>query len=100
MAVQSKSFTRMSTHGVVIFEVFMEYEDTDFQAVNDDGDPDDFRLIRFYGTNYGTNDRQVTVQRGNGQNWVDRTIPAGSTFSQNAGGPVKYESDVPVWSYS
>jgi len=100
MAVQTKSFCRISSRGEVLFEVFMEYEDTDFKTINDDGDPDDFRLIRFFGTNYGAEDRTVLVKRGNGVNWVERTIPAGESFSQNAGGPVKYESDVPVWSYS
>ena len=100
MAVQVKQFCRISTHGSVVFEVFMEYHDDDFRTINDDGDPDDFRVIRWYGTNHSAFPRTITVKRGNGQAWVDRTIPAGESFSQNAGGPVKYETDVPVWSYS
>ena len=78
----------------------MEYEDTDFQVPsNDDGDPDDFRVIRWFGENYSPNDIRVEVLKGNGQHWADRVIPAGSTFSQAAGGAVKYESDVPEWRY-
>jgi hypothetical protein len=77
----------------------MEYEDTVFRVTNDDGDPDDFRVIRWFGTNHSAHDIRVQVKRGNGQNWVDRTIPAGESFSQNAGGAVKYEFDVPEWRY-
>ncbi len=100
MAVQTKRVVRISAHGSVVFEVFMEYHDDDYRTLNDDGDPDDFRIIRFFGTNYSAFDKTVLVKRGNGQAWMSRTIPAGESFSQNAGGPVKYESDIPVWSYS
>ena len=100
MAVQTKSYIRMSRHSVVQFQVWMEYEDTDFRVTNDDGDPDDFRVIRWFGENFGTTDIHVEIKRGNGQSWRDVTIPAGSTFSQNAGGAVKYEFDVPEWRYS
>ena len=30
MAIQSKPFVRISSHGVVLLEAFMEYDDTDF----------------------------------------------------------------------
>ena len=100
MAVQTKSFCRISAHSVVVFDVFMEYEDTDFRVTNDDGDPDDFRVIRWYGQNHSAADIRVQVKRGNGQTWQERTIVAGSTFTQNAGGAVKYEFDVPEWRYS
>lgn len=100
MAVQTKPYVRMSAHGAVFFEVFMEYEDTDFRTTNDDGDPDDFRVTRFFGENYGTDDVTVDVRRGNGRSWRTFTTPAGSTFSQNTGGPVRYESDVPQWRFS
>ena len=99
MAVQSKSFCRISSHGVVQFQVFMEYEDTDFRVTNDDGDPDDFRVIRWFGENFTDADIRIQVKRGNGQNWQDRVIPANSTFTQNAGGAIKYEFDVPEWRY-
>ena len=100
MAVQTKQFCRISAHDQVVVEAFMEYEDTDYQKINDDGDPDDFRVVRWYGTNHSAFPLTITVKRGNGQVWVGRTIPAGDSFSQNAGGAVKYETDVPVWSYS
>ena len=99
MAVQTKSFCRISSHSVVTFEVFLEYHDDDFRVTNDDGDPDDFRVVRWFGTNYSAFDITVQVKRGNGQTWQERTIVAGSTFSQNAGGAVKYEFDVPEWRY-
>ena len=99
MAIQTKSFCRMSAHGTVIFEVFLEYEDTDFRTVNDDGDPDDFRIVRFFGTN-GAYERTFTVYRKNGTVWATRTVAPFEAFSEAAGGPVKYESDIPVWAYS
>jgi len=95
-----KRVSAMSHHGVVSWEVHMEYDETDFREINDDGDPDDFRVIRWYGTNFSVWDLTVVAKRGNGQAWMERVIPAGSTFSQNAGGPVKYQKDIPVWSYS
>ncbi len=101
MAVQTKSFCRISSHGVVQFQVWEEYEDTDFNVPsNDDGDPDDFRVIRWFGENFSDNPVTVQIIRGNGQHWQDTVIPAHTTFSQNAGGAVKYESDVPEWRYS
>jgi hypothetical protein len=100
MAIQTKSFCRISTHGVVRFEVFTEYHDDDFRVINDDGDPDDFRVIRWFGENYGPNDVSIQIIRGNGRHWQDIAIPADSTFTQNAGGPVRYEFDVPEWRYS
>jgi hypothetical protein len=99
MAVQTKSACRISTHGVVRFEVFTEYHDDDFKTINDDGDPDDFRVVRWFGENFGPNDVTIQMVRGNGQHWQDFVVPVG-TFSQNAGGPIKYESDIPVWRYS
>ena len=35
----------------------------------------------------------------NGKRWKTATVPAGETFSVNAGGQVRYESDVPEWRY-
>ncbi|MEN8233777.1 MAG: hypothetical protein ABFR89_02500 [Actinomycetota bacterium] len=100
MAVQTKPYLRMSAEGVVILEVFMEYQDDDYQEINDDGDPDDFRLVRFYGTNYSAYPRTVEIRKGNGQMWQAHTIPAGESFSVNAGGAVKYESDIPDWRWA
>lgn len=99
MAIRVKPYVRMSSHGVVFFEVFLEYEDTDFRETNDDGDPDDFRVIRWFGVN-GPEARTITVFRKNGNVWKAVTIPPGAVFEQVAGGPVKYEFDVPRWDYS
>ncbi len=99
MAVQTKPFVRMSRHGQVIFEVFMEYQDDDFKTVNDDGDPDDFRVIRWFGENFTDSPVGIEWLRGNGQSWRSASLAPHSTFSQNAGGPVKYESDV-HWRFS
>ena len=99
MAVQTKSFCRISSHSVVVLEVFIEYRDDDFNEINDDGDPDDFRIVRFFGTN-GANEVTITVYRKNGSVWANRTLAPLEPFTQNAGGPVRYESDVPVWTYS
>ena len=100
MAVQTKQYCRISSHSVVILEVFMEYEDTDYQTINDDGDPDDFKVIRWFGTNHSAYPKTVSMKRANGVSIMSRTIPAGESFSQNAGGAVKYESDIPIWTYS
>ena len=97
MAVQTKLYTRISGPSGLEVECFMEYEDTDYQEINDDGDPDDFRVIRWFGTNHHTLPLIVTLERASGQNWVSRTISAGADFSQNAGGAVRYESDIPQW---
>lgn len=97
MAVQAKPYARMSSGGVVLVECFMEYQDDDYQETNDDGDPDDFRVVRWYGTNHHTLPLVMTLQKGNGQNWKQATILAGESFSQSAGGAVKYESDIPQW---
>ncbi len=99
MAIQTKLWAQMSGKNGLLFEVFAEYDDADYQKINDDGDPDDFRIVRWFGTNHSTQSLVVSVQRGNGQNWVERTVPSGQSFSQNAGGAVKYESDVPSWGY-
>jgi hypothetical protein len=99
MAVQSKSFCRISANDEVVLQVFMEYEDTDFRVTNDDGDPDDFRVIRWYGTN-GAYERTVTLYRANGNVWRAQTFAPLEVFSVNAGGQVRYEFDVPKWSYS
>ena len=100
MAVQTKQYCRISSHSEVILEVFMEYDDADYQEINDDGDPDDFRVVRWYGTNHSAFDKTVTAYRPNGSVWGTRTITAGSTFTMDAGGAVKYESDIPRWTYS
>lgn len=99
MAIVSKPYCRISAHGSVVLEVFMEYDDTDYQEINSDGDPDDFRVVRWYGTNYSASDKTITMKRANGSAIVTRTLPAGATFEQSAGGAVKYESDVPIWAF-
>ena len=99
MAIQTTSYCRLSAHDGVTLEVFMEYEDTDFRVTNDDGDPDDFRVIRWFGENYSDDPITVEMVRGNGQHWQDHTIPPHTTFSQNAGGQVKYEFDIPEWRF-
>ena len=99
MAIQTKPCARISAHSVVLLEVFMEYDDSDFQEINDDGDPDDFRVVRWFGTNHTDRDFRIELMKGNGQHWQDRLVPPGD-FSQSAGGAVKYESDIPVWRYS
>ena len=100
MAIQNKLYTRISAGGSVVLEVFMEYDDADYQEINDDGEPDDFKVVRWYGTNHSAFDKTISMRRANGSSIVTRTITAGSTFEQNAGGSVKYESDVPIWAYS
>ena len=100
MAVATKQYTRISAHSELVLVVFMEYDDADYKDINDDGDPDNFRVIRWYGTNYSAYDKTVTLKRPNGSVWRQRTVLAGSTFSQDAGGAVKYESDIPVRTYS
>ena len=94
-----KLYTRISTHSQVILEVFMEYDDADYQEINDDGEPDDFKLIRFFGTNHSIYPKTVTTFKANGGVHWSRTIPANTDFSVNAGGQVKYESDIPVWAF-
>ena len=89
----------MSAHGEVTFEVFMEYHDDDYRGTDDMGDPDDFRVVRWFGTNHSAFDRTVTLFRPNGGVWRSRVIPAGEPFSQNAGGAVKYQTDIPRWVY-
>ena len=100
MAVQTKSYCRISMGDATSFVVFVEYENTDFRVTNDDGAPDDFRVIRFFGTNHSTVPLTIRVQRGNGQKWFEVVISAGESFSWDAGGPFRYESDVPVWTYT
>ena len=97
MAVQTKPVARISTHGVVLFEAFMEYHDDDYQEINDDGDPDDFRVIRWYGTNHAAYPMTVSTFRPNGMSRWTRTVAAGADWSVNSGGGVKYESDIPRW---
>jgi hypothetical protein len=99
MAVQTKSYCEISFGGELALEVFMEYQDDDFQTINDDGDPDDFRVIRWFGENHSDDPITVSMVRGNGQHWQDHEIPPHTSFSQNAGGSVKYESDIPVWRF-
>lgn len=77
----------------------MEYRDDDYQEINDDGDPDDFKVVRWYGTNHSAYPHTVTTYKANGGVQWQRTILAGSTFTVNAGGAVKYESDIPKWVY-
>jgi hypothetical protein len=78
----------------------MEYDELDFQIINDDGENDDFRVIRWFGTNHSAFDITIEAIKGNGQHWASRVLPAGESFSQNAGGAVKYESDIPEWRFS
>jgi len=100
VAVVTKRFVRISSSGSLVLEVFMDYEDTDWRTVNDDGDPDNFRVVRWHGTNHSAFPKTVTAYRPNGSVWGTRTVLAGSTFSVNAGGAVRYEFDVPRWSYN
>jgi hypothetical protein len=100
MAVQTKQYCRISAHSELVLVVFMDYEDTDYQTVNDEGEPDDFKVIRFHGTNYSVYPKTVTTFKANGGVMWVRTIPAGESFSVNAGGLVKHESDIPVWAYA
>ncbi len=100
VAVVVKRICRMSAHSEVILEVFMEVEDTDYRSTNDDGEPEDFRIIRWFGTNFSAFPRSIEIVRPSGRNWRTLVLPAGESFSQSAGGPVKYESDVPQWRYS
>ncbi len=99
MAVQTKQVVRISRHSQVQLQVFMEYHDDDYRVVNDDGDPDDFRVIRWFGENLSSTPVNIQILRSGGRKWRDFVIPTG-TFSQDAGGAVKYEFDVPEWRYS
>lgn len=99
MAVQSKLVCSVSHRGVLLFEAYADYHDDDFRTTNDDGDPDDFRVVRWYGTNHSDRDFTLSIQRGNGRRWADLTIPPG-TFEQAAGGSVRYEFDAPRWEIS
>jgi len=100
MAIQTKPYVVISSHGAVRLEVHMEYHDDDFRVPsNDDGEPDDFRVVRWYGENHTDAPIRVQLVRGNGQHWQDVTIPANSVFSQDAGGAIKYESDIPTWRF-
>lgn len=94
MAVATQRYFTLTT-SLGTFWCDLDYEDTDFQTTNDDGDPDDFRLIRFDGRNDMDVPVVVGFKRGNGQKWFETEVAAGVTFSRNAGGPVKYESDIP-----
>ena len=94
MAVVTRRYFTLTVQ-VGTFFCDLDYEDTDFKETNDDGDPDDFKLIRFHGENNMTVPVIVGFKRGNGKKWFEETIAAGATFSQDAGGPVRYESDIP-----
>lgn len=95
MAEVRRTFTSLHSHGDLLFICYLDYDDADYQEINDDGDPDDFRMIRFEATNYHDRPLLVTMQRGNGTNWVSREIAPGQTVTQAAGGAIKYESDIP-----
>jgi hypothetical protein len=100
MAVQTKRSCRISAAGSVVLEVWMEYDDADYRVeANDDGEHDDFRVIRWFGTNHSDFPKTVTLFNPNGTVWHRGVIPAGESFSQNAGGRVKYEFDVPCWEF-
>ena len=94
----TKLYCRISAHSELVLEVFVEYDDSDYLVEsNDDGENDDFALIRFFGTNHSAYAKTVTTFKANGGvQWV-RTIPPHTDFSVNAGGAVKYESDIPRW---
>ena len=96
----TKPYARISSGGVVRVEVFMEYDDTDWRTTNSDGEPDDYRVIRWFGTNHGPSPFTVELKLSNGKRWKTATVAAGETFSVDAGGQVRYESDVPEWRYS
>ncbi len=94
MPEATKPLVRLSgSHG--LFWVDMVYEDTDYREINDDGEPDDFRITQFFGTNQMDIPVLVGWKRGQGQKFGEKTIQPGDSFTQNAGGPVKYETDIP-----
>ena len=100
MAIQTKRSFQIFHQGVLAAEGWMEYDDADYLvADNGEGLPKYFRVVRWFGTNHSSLPLVITVKRGNGQNWVERTIPPGGSYEQAAGGPVKYETDVPAWSW-
>ena len=77
----------------------MEYDPTDWRVTNSDGEPDDFRVIRWFGSAPSEVAVTVVALLPNGRVWKSATVSAGGSFSVDAGGPVKYESDIPVWRY-
>lgn len=100
MAIQTKRSFQILDHGILRAEGWMEYHDDDYLvADNGEGLPKYFRVVRWFGENYSPWTLTISVQRGNGQNWVERSIPPGGSFEQSAGGPVKYETDVPRWEW-
>lgn len=99
MAITTKRSYQILHEGVLAAEGWMEYDDADYLEINDKGLPKYFRVVRWFGTNYSDMPLTISVKRGNGQNWVERTVPPGGTYEQAAGGPVKYETDVPAWTY-
>ena len=100
MALQSKLYTRIPAGGQVILDVTMVSYADDYRVINDDGDPDDFRVAYWVGFNRSDRDLTITIEGKNGRPWRTCVIPAGGEFTQAAGGQVKYEFDVPRWSYS
>ncbi len=99
----TKRVLRMAGGVGVTFELFMEYDPDDFREVNDNGEPDDFRVTRWFGTNHSADPLSVELKLSHGpdaKNWKAFTIPGGESFSQNAGGQVKYQFDLPEWRYS
>ena len=100
MAETTRVFTSQTTWKGLLFECILHYDDADWRVTNDDGDPDDYRLIKYVVTNYHTRPLIVTMQRGNGQNWVSRTIPPdGQPYEQAAGGAVQYEFDLQAYTW-
>ena len=95
----TKLYTRMSSGGVVRFEVFMEYDDTNWRVINDDGEPDDFRVARWFGTNYSDAPFSIDLLVDGGRKWKSFDLAPGAEFSHPAGGRVKYEGDIDEWRY-
>ena len=97
-----KRLLRMANGEGVTFELFMEYDPDDSREINDKGEPDDFRVIRWFGTNYSADPLKIELKLGHGpdaKSWKQETIAAGESFTQFAGGRVKYQYDIPEWRY-
>ena len=92
-----KPYGSMSSGQILLWECFLEYNDTDARVINDNGDPDDYRVVRWFGTNHHTKPLIVSLMKANGRRWRQVTVPPGNDFSIAAGGQLRYEFDVPQW---
>ncbi len=82
--------------GVIQYEVFHEVDDTDVIVIDEDLELYDYKLVRVFGTVH-TRPMTLTAWRANGQVWFTKAFAAGESATQNAGGPVKRQSDLPSW---